>query len=223
MRILVIEDEVKLANAIKRALELQKYAVDVAYDGNVGLDLAVGEKFDLIIMDLMLPGIEGLVLCKRIRDEGIQTPILMLTAKGQVADKVIGLDVGADDYMVKPFSFEELFARIRALVRRPAQTQDPVLKIRDLTLDPTNFKVKRAGKTINLSTKEYALLEYMMRNKNMVLTREQIVSHVWDYDADVLPTTVEVHMKHLRDKVDAPFDLALIQTIRGRGYTIGDE
>jgi DNA-binding response OmpR family regulator len=223
MRILIVEDEVKIANAMKRALELQKYAVDVAYDGTSGLDLAVGEKFDLIILDLMLPGIEGLVVCKRVRQEGIQTPILMLTAKGQVADKVVGLDVGADDYMVKPFSFEELFARIRALVRRPVHANDPVLKVKDLTLDPTSFKVKRNGKNITLSTKEYALLEYLMRNKNMVLTREQIVSHVWDYDADVLPATVEVHMKHLRDKVDAPYDLALIQTVRGRGYTIGDE
>jgi DNA-binding response OmpR family regulator len=223
MRILIVEDEIKLANAMKRALELQKYAVDTVNTGNDGFDLAVGEKFDVIILDLMLPGIGGLDLCKKIRDEGIKTPILMLTAKGQVSDKVAGLDVGADDYMVKPFSFEELFARIRALVRRPVQASEPILKIRDLTLDPTTFKVKRDGKVIKLSTKEYALLEYLMRNKNMVLTKEQIVSHVWDYDADVLPTTVEVHIKHLRDKVDAPFDLALIQTVRGRGYTIGEE
>lgn len=223
MRILIVEDEVKIANAMKRALELQKYAVDVVYDGHAGLDLAIGEKFDLIILDLMLPGIEGLVICRKIRQEGIHTPILMLTAKGQVTDKVVGLDVGADDYMVKPFSFEELFARIRALVRRPVQANEPILKIKDLTLDPVTFKVKRADTIIKLSTKEYALLEYLMRNKNMVLTREQIVSHVWDYDADVLPTTVEVHMKHLRDKVDAPFHFALIQTVRGRGYTIGDE
>jgi DNA-binding response OmpR family regulator len=223
MRILIVEDEIKLANAMKRALELQKYAVDTANSGTDGFDLAVGEKFDVIILDLMLPGIDGLALCKNIRDEGIKTPILMLTAKGQVSDKVAGLDVGADDYMVKPFSFEELFARIRALVRRPVQTSEPILKVRDLTLDPTTFKVKRDGKVIKLSTKEYALLEYLMRNKNMVLTKEQIVSHVWDYDADVLPTTVEVHIKHLRDKVDAPFNLALIQTIRGRGYTIGEE
>lgn len=223
MRILVVEDEIKLANAIKRALELQKYAVDVAYNGNDGLDLAIGEKFDVIVLDLMLPGIEGLVLCKKIRDEGIHTPILILTAKGQVTDKVVGLDVGADDYMVKPFSFEEFFARIRALARRPVQSADPVLQIKDLTLDPTNFRVKRGGKTINLSTKEYALLEYLMRNKNLVLSKEQIVSHVWNYDSNVLPTTVEVHMKHLRDKVDTPFSTALIHTIRGRGYTIGDE
>ncbi len=223
MRILVIEDEEKIANAIKRALELQKYAVDVAYNGTDGLDLAVGEKFDLIVLDLMLPGIDGLTICKRIRNEGITTPVLMLTAKGQVSDKVTGLDVGADDYMQKPFSFEELFARIRALVRRPAHVSEPVLKIGDLSLDPTNFAVKREGKIVILSVKEYSLLEYLMRNKKNVLSREQIVSHVWDYDADVLPTTVEVHMKHLRDKVDTPFGHRYIKTIRGRGYTINED
>lgn len=223
MRILVVEDEIKLANAIKRALELQTYAVDVAYDGNDGLDLAVGEKFDAIILDVMMPGIDGFELLERIRKEKIATPILMLTAKGQITDKVNGLDIGADDYMVKPFSFEELFARVRALVRRPVQANEPVLQVQDLTLNPKTFRVKRAGRDIKLSTKEYALLEYMMRNKNMVLTKEQIVSHVWDYDAEVLPTTVEVHMKHLRDKIDMPFEKSLIQTIRGRGYTIGEE
>lgn len=223
MRILVVEDEIKLANAIKRALELQTYAVDVAYNGNDGLDLAIGEKFDAIILDVMMPGIDGFRLLEKMRKEKIATPVLMLTAKGQISDKVNGLDIGADDYMVKPFSFEELFARIRALVRRPVQANEPVLQVKDLTLNPTTFRVKRAGRDIKLSTKEYALLEYMMRNKNMVLTKEQIVSHVWDYDADVLPTTVEVHMKHLRDKVDTPFGKPLIQTIRGRGYTIGEE
>jgi DNA-binding response OmpR family regulator len=223
MRILLVEDEVKLASAMKRALELQKYAVDVAYNGNDGLDLAIGEKFDLMMLDLMLPGIDGISLCKKIRDGGIHTPILILTAKGQVSDKVIGLDVGADDYMVKPFSFEELFARIRALIRRPAKANELILSIKDLTVNPTNFIVKRGEKTINLSTKEYALLEYLLRNKNNVLTREQIVAHVWDYDADVLPATVEVHMKHLRDKVDAPFREQLITTIRGRGYTIREK
>lgn len=223
MRILIVEDEVKIANAMKRALELQKYAVDVAYDGETGSDFAIGEKFDLIILDLMLPGVDGLSLCKKIREADIHTPVLMLTAKGQITDKVIGLDVGADDYMVKPFSFEELFARVRALARRPIAVQEPVLKVSDLSLDPTAFIVKRDGQTMNLSTKEYALLEYLMRNKNMVLTREQIVAHVWNYDADILPSTVEVHMKHLRDKVDTPFPQQLIRTIRGRGYTIGNE
>jgi two-component system copper resistance phosphate regulon response regulator CusR len=223
MRILIVEDERKIADAIARALELQSYAVDVAYDGAIGLDLALGEEFDLIILDVMLPGIDGLVVCKKIRNQGIHTPILMLTAKGQTSDKVRGLDIGADDYMVKPFSFEELFARVRALIRRPKKTHDSVLRIKDLSLDPNNFTVKRGEKTINLSTKEFGLLEYLMRNNNRVLSREQIVAHVWNYDADILPNTVEVHMKHLRDKIDSRSTITLIKTIRGRGYTIKEE
>jgi DNA-binding response OmpR family regulator len=223
MRILIIEDEVKLANAIKRALELQNYAVDTAYDGNSGFDLAVGEEFDLIILDVMLPGIDGIQLCKSIREEGIHTPVLMLTAKGQITDKVTGLDVGADDYMIKPFSFEELFARIRALIRRPKQTNQSVLKIKDLLLDTISFKVKRQDQTIRLSSKEFAILEYLMRNKNSVISKDQLISHVWEYDTDVIPTVVEVHIKHLRDKLDKPFHTQLIQTIRGKGYTIEDE
>lgn len=222
MRLLLVEDEIKLANAIKRALELQKYAVDVAYDGETGLDLAAGEKFDLIILDLMLPKIDGLEICKRLRREKITTPILILTAKGQIEDKVMGLDVGADDYMVKPFSFEELFARIRALARRPAGTEDLVLTVDDLTLDPVAFKVRRGNNYIDLSTKEFSILEYLMRHKNTVLTRDQILSHVWNYVSDVLPSTVEVHIKHLRDKVDAPFGTASIKTIRGFGYEISE-
>lgn len=223
MRILIVEDEQKLANIIKRALELQKYAVDIAYDGELGLDLAIGESFDLIILDLMLPKIDGLEICKQIRKEGIHTPILMLTAKGQITDKVTGLDVGADDYMVKPFSFEELFARIRALVRRSSKTDDPVLKVKDLTVDPMAFKVKKGDKLIELSTKEFSILEYLMRHKNTVVTREQIVNHVWNYDANVLPSTVEVHIKHLRDKIDTPFKTQLIRTVRGFGYEIREE
>jgi DNA-binding response OmpR family regulator len=220
MRILIVEDEMKLAHAMKRALELQKYAVDVANNGKDGLDFAVGEEFSLIILDVMLPGIDGIEICRRIRAEGIHTPVLMLTARGQISDKVTGLDVGGDDYMVKPFSFEELFARIRALVRRPAQTNDPILHIRDLTLDPKTFTVKREGKMIELSAKEFSLLEYLLRNKNTVLTKDQIISHVWNYDSDILPSTIEVHVKHLRDKIDARGQDSLIYTIRGRGYTI---
>lgn len=223
MRILILEDEVKLANAIKRALETQKYAVDVAYTGTDGFDLAVGEEFDLIILDILLPGIDGIEICKKLREEGIHTPVLMLTAKGQVKDKVTGLDVGADDYVVKPFSFEELFARVRALIRRPKRAQDRILKVKDLEVDPIAFKVKRRDKTISLSTKEFSLLEYLIRNKNVVVSREQIVAHVWNYDSDILPTTVEVHIKHLRDKIDAPFDTKVIRTVHGRGYTIEDE
>ena len=220
MRILIVEDEMKLAHAMKRALQLQKYAVDVVNNGKDGLDFAIGEELSLIILDVMLPGIDGIEICKRIRAEGIHTPVLMLTARGQISDKVTGLDVGADDYVVKPFSFEELFARIRALVRRPTQTNDPVLHIKDLTLDPKTFAVKRNGNMIELSAKEFSLLEYLLRNKNTVLTKEQIISHVWNYDSDVLPSTIEVHVKHLRDKIDVAKEDSLIYTIRGRGYTI---
>lgn len=196
MRILLIEDEHKLANAIKRALELQKYAVDVAYEGEDGLSLAIGEEaYDLIISDIMLPGINGIELCQKIRQESIHTPVLMLTAMGQIQDKVAGLDGGADDYMVKPFSFDELFARVRALIRRPKGERDPVLSIGDLYLDPIGFKVTRAGKPIELSTKEFALLEYHMRNPNKVHSKAHLIAHVWDYDANVLPGTVEVHIK----------------------------
>ena len=225
MKILVVEDEVKLANAVKRALELQKYTVDVAYDGEKGLDLAIGEDFDLLILDVMLPKIDGIEICKQIRKEKKNTPILILTAKGQIDDKVVGLDSGADDYMVKPFSFEELFARIRALVRRPEKTNNATLVIQDLILDPISFTVKRGDKTIYLSTKEFELLEYLMRNKNKVLSKEQIVSHVWNYDADILFSTVEVHIKHLRDKIEKPFinKKPIIKTIHGFGYTIEEE
>ena len=220
MRILLVEDEVKLAHAMKRALELQKYAVDVVNNGKDGLDFAVGEDFNLIILDVMLPQMDGIEICRRIRAEGIHTPVMMLTAKGQISDKVTGLDVGADDYVVKPFSFEELFARVRALVRRPAQTNDPILSIRDLTLDPKTFTVRRNDKLIDLSAKEFSLLEYLLRNKNAVMNKDQIISHVWNYDSDVLPSTIEVHVKHLRDKIDIKGENSLIHTIRGRGYTI---
>jgi DNA-binding response OmpR family regulator len=223
MRILVIEDEVKLANAIKRALELQNYAVDVANDGTKGYDLAAGEEFDLIILDIMLPGMDGITICRQIREDGIHTPVLMLTAKGQISDKVTGLDIGADDYMVKPFSFEELFARIRALIRRPKQTSRSVLKVKDLSLDTVKFKVKREDQTIHLSAKEFAILEYLLRNKNTIISRDQLVAHVWEYDTNVIPTVVEVHIKHLRDKIDTPFQSPLIHTVRGKGYTVEDE
>ncbi len=222
MRILIIEDEVKLAQAMKRALELQKYAVDIVHDGEAGLDLVVGEKPDLLVLDIMLPSKNGIEICKELRAQNNMIPILMLTAKGQVTDKVTGLDVGADDYMVKPFSLEELFARIRALLRRPNQTQNTVLKIMDLTLNLKTMTVKRNDTAIALSSKEFALLEYLLRNANTVISKEKLVHHVWDYDADILPSTVEVHIKHLRDKIDAPFKKPLIHTVRGFGYKISD-
>src|SRR5258708_6035499 len=202
IRILLVEDEVKLAHAMKRAIELQKYAVDVANNGRDGLDFAIGEEFSLIILDVMLPEIDGIEICKRIRATGIHTPVLMLTARGQISDKVTGLDVGADDYMVKPFSFEELFARIRALVRRPVQANDPVLSIKDLTLDPKTFTVKRGDKLIELSAKEFSLLEYLLRNKNTVLNKDHIIAHVWNYDSVFLQSKIEVNVKLWGDRFD---------------------
>jgi DNA-binding response OmpR family regulator len=223
MRILIIEDEVKLANAIKRALELKKYVVEIASNGTTGLDLAVGEEFDLIILDRMLPHINGIEICQKIRKAEIHTPILILTAKGEIENRAEGLDAGADDYMVKPFSFVELFARVRALMRRPQKMNKSVLKVKDLTLDTLKFKVKRGNKSIKLSSKEFSILEYLMRHKNVVLTKMQIISHVWNYNANVLENSVEVHIKHLRDKIDTPFSSTLIHTVRGVGYAIKEE
>jgi DNA-binding response OmpR family regulator len=223
MRILLVEDEHKIAGAIKRGLEQESYAVDVCYDADTGLSSALSEEYDVIVLDRMLPGlIEGVDIVKEIRAEGIHTPVLILTAKGEVRDRVTGLNAGADDYLVKPFAFEELLARIRALMRRPQDTQGTVLKIDDLQLDPVKLEVTRAGKPLALSSKEFALLEYLLRNQNRVLTKDNIISHVWDYDADILPNTVEVYMGYLRSKVDKPFNGPnLIQTVRGFGYKLG--
>lgn len=220
MRILVVEDEHKIASAIKKGLEQELFAVDIAYSGVEGFDLAATEDYDCIILDLMLPEMDGFEFCRRLRQEKIQTPILILTARGNLDDKVQGLKLGADDYLTKPFSFEELLARIRALIRRPRNLVDPVLKVADLELDTNSFEVKRDKRKILLSKKEYALLEYLMRNKGKILTKEQIIGHVWDYDADILPNTVEVFIKNLRRKIDKPFSRHLIKTIRGFGYKI---
>lgn len=223
MRILVVEDEHRIANSIKKGLEQEKYAVDVAYDGNNGFDLASTEEYDIIILDLMLPGMDGITICQKLRKNKIQTPILILTAKGQIQDRVKGLDNGADDYLTKPFSFEELLARIRALLRRPKANLDETLSITGLTLNSKLFEVKRDGKLIYLSNKEFSLLEYLLRNKVRILTKDQIISHVWNYDADILPNTVEVYIRNLRNKIDLPFKnkKPLIKTIRGFGYKIG--
>lgn len=222
MRILVVEDEHKIANAIKQGLVQENYAVDVEYDADSGLGAALHESYDVMIIDRMLPGaLEGLDICREVRGAGIHTPILLLTAKDQTKDRVEGLNSGADDYLIKPFSFEELLARVRALMRRPAQTSGSVLKIEDLTLDPVSFEVKRASRAIELSAKEFALLEYMMRNSNRVLSKDNIISHVWDFDADVLPNTVEVYVGYLRNKIDKPFKKPLLHTQRGFGYVLG--
>lgn len=222
MRILVVEDEHKIANAIKQGLTQENYAVDVEYDADAGLGAALNEAYDVMILDRMLPGsMEGLGICRQVREAGIHTPILLLTAKDQTRDRVEGLNAGADDYLIKPFSFEELLARIRALMRRPAATAGEVLKVADLSLDPVRYEVKRGGRSLKLSAKEFALLEYMMRNPGRVLTKESIISHVWDFDADVLPNTVEVYIGYLRNKIDKPFGRQLIHTNRGFGYVLG--
>ncbi len=221
MKILVVEDEHKIANAIKRGLEQETYAVDVVYDGDDGLGAARTGDYDAIVLDRMLPGSDGLDICKTLRKEGIHTPVLLLTAKDQVRDRVAGLNAGADDYLVKPFAFEELLARIRALLRRPSETSGTILQVENLRLDPVTYQVARAGKAITLSKREFALLEYLMRNAGRTLTKDNIIAHVWDFDADVLPNTVEVYMGYLRRKVDKPFKKPLIQTLRGFGYKLG--
>jgi len=225
MRILVVEDDHKIAGAIKKGLEQESYAVDVAADADEGLSSALTGDYDLIILDRMLPGlIEGVDIAKEVRANQISAPIIMLTAKDQIADRVAGLNAGADDYLVKPFAFDELVARVRALLRRPTKTLAAVLKIDDLELNTNTHIVKRGGKTINLSAKEYALLEYLMRNPNHVLSKDNITAHVWDFDADILPNTVEVYISYLRGKVDQPFHApALIHTVRGFGYKLGVE
>ncbi len=223
MRILVVEDEHRIANSIKKGLEQERYAVDVAYTGTDGFDLSSTEDYDSIILDLLLPGMDGVTICRKLRQAQIHTPILMLTAKGQIQDKVDGLDSGADDYLTKPFSFEELLARIRALSRRPLHAIDPVLTVGELKLDPKLFVVSRTGKSIKLSSKEFTLLEYLMRRAGKITTKDQIISHIWDYEADVLPNTVEVYIKNLRRKIDDPFtdQPPLIHTVRGFGYKLG--
>jgi DNA-binding response OmpR family regulator len=199
------------------------YAVDVSYDGLEGFDLASSEEYDVIILDLMLPGMSGIEICKKLREEKNHTPILILTAKGQLQDKVSGLNSGADDYLVKPFAFEELLARIRALSRRPANGLSPKMKVGNLEFDSINFDVKRNGKNIELSKKEFSLLEYLMRNSGKIINKDAIIAHVWNYDADILPNTVEVYIGYLRKKIDSDFssEKPLIKTIRGFGYKIG--
>lgn len=223
MRILIIEDDRKIANAIKKGLEQESYAVDIAYDGEDGFGSAMNINYDVIILDRMLPGMDGVEICRALRDNKIKIPIIMLTAKDKIADKVEGLNAGADDYLTKPFSFEELLARLRALMRRPQEISNNLLQISDLILDRVKFEVRRGKKYLLLSSKEFALLEYMMRNPGRILTKDNIIEHVWDYDADILPNTVEVYIGYLRNKIDKPFKgkPELIHTIRGFGYKIG--
>lgn len=223
MRILVVEDEHKIAQALKEGLEQESYAVDIVYDGEEGLNYATTEEYDLIVLDVMLPSMDGFEICRKIREQALHMPILMLTAKDQNRDIVQGLNTGADDYLAKPFSFEVLLARVKALLRRPHDKLGEVLSVKDLALDTVKHEVKRAGIVIALSAKEYALLEYLLRNNNKTLSKNNIISHVWDFDADILPNTVEVFVAYLRAKIDKPFKgEQLIHTVRGFGYKIGD-
>jgi DNA-binding response OmpR family regulator len=223
MRALVVEDERKIANALKRGLEQESFAVDVSFDGENGLAMAMDEPYDIIVLDRMLPEIDGLSICEKLRKAGKNMPIIMLTAKDAIGDRVAGLNSGADDYLIKPFAFEELLARIRSLLRRPAQVISSVLTCDDLSLNTQTFDVQRNKKHITLTSKEFALLEYMLRNQKKVLTKETIISHVWDYDADILPNTVEVYISYLRNKIDRAFPKrpSLVHTLRGFGYKLG--
>lgn len=221
MKILVVDDEHRIANAIKQGLEQESYAVDLAYDGEAGYSAATADEYDLLILDVMMPLLNGYDIVRKLRQEGNHTPVLMLTAKNQDRDVVTGLDSGADDYLAKPFSFDVLLARIRALLRRPEDTVQNVLTVADLTFDVTRHEVHRAGRPIRLSGKEYAILEYMVRNQGRVLSKSNIMNHVWDFDADILPNNVEVFITYLRNKVDRPFSgPPLIQTVRGFGYKV---
>lgn len=223
MKILVVEDEHRIAQTIKKGLEQERHIVDVAYTGTEGYDLASSEEYEVIILDRMLPEIDGVTICKNLRAENNHVPILLLTAKSLVEDKVEGLDAGADDYLTKPFSFEELLARVRALTRRPKKAIGDSLVVQDLKLITSTFEVTRDGKKIELSSKEFALLEYLMRHSKKIITKQQIINHVWDYESNVLPNTVEVYIKNLRNKIDIPFKDKpnLITTVRGFGYRIG--
>ena len=223
MRLLIVEDDHKIANALKKGFEQESFAVDVSYDGTDGFGQASTIDYDLIILDRMLPELDGIEICKRLREAKNNTPILMLTAKDKISDRVEGLNTGADDYLIKPFAFEELLARSRALLRRPANASLNILKVDDLELSTTELEVKRKKKKISLSTKEFALLEYLMRNKDRILSKENIISHVWDYDADILPNTVEVFIGYLRAKIDRGHKIKLIKTIRGFGYKISED
>jgi heavy metal response regulator len=220
MRILIIEDEKKVAGFLKNGLKEEGYAVDNAFDGQTGFDMAVENEYDIIILDLMLPGLDGITLCKKLREESNHTPILMLTAREAVKDRVIGLDAGADDYMTKPFAFEELLARVRVILRKRPITQELKLEIGDLILDLITHKVKRGGDEIELTTKEYALLEFLMRNAGTIVTRTMIAEHVWDINFETFTNVIDVYINYLRNKIDRDHDEKLIHTVRGRGYVL---
>ena len=222
MRILVIEDEKKVSSFIKRGLEQESYAVDVAEDGIEGQHMAEVNEYDAIILDIMLPKKNGLDVLKDVKAAGVKTPIILLTARDTVDDRVKGLDLGADDYLTKPFAFEELLARLRVLMRRGG-SGTPLLKFADLSLDPATRRARRGETEVELTVKEYALLEYLLRNPNRVLTRTLIAEHVWDQSFDSETNVVDVYVNHLRTKIDKDFPTKLIHTVRGVGYVLKDE
>jgi len=220
MRILVIDDDRRLCTVIKRGLLEEAYAVDLAYDGEEGEYLAEVNPYDVIILDIMLPNKDGIQVCRELRAKKINTPILMLTAKDTVEDRVKGLDTGADDYLIKPFSFNELLARVRALLRREGTSKSPELQVGDLILNALTRQIQRGQRPIELTTKEYVILEYLMRRPNVVVTRTMIEEHAWDYDFDSLSNLVDVYMRRLRRKIDNEGEDSLIQTVRGAGYRL---
>ncbi|HTX17623.1 MAG TPA: response regulator transcription factor [Bacteroidota bacterium] len=220
MKILVVEDEKKVAGFIKRGLEEDRFNVELAHDGEQGMDLAAAGRFDLIILDILMPKKDGLTMLEELRAKQVATPVLMITAKGSVEDKVRGLDSGADDYLVKPFAIAELLARVRSLLRRGGGEKPTTLTIANLTLDIVSHKATRGNKTIELTAKEYTLLEYFMRNANKVLSRSIISEHIWNYNFDTGTNIIDVYINHLRNKVDGGFDRKLIHTVRGVGYVM---
>lgn len=217
MKILVVEDDHKIATGIKKGLEQEGHTVDLAFDGEAGLDLAMDKNSDVIVLDLMLPKLNGIEVAKSLRKENIHTPILMLTAKGELSDKLTGFESGADDYLVKPFAFEELVARINAIARRPKEVKSEKLKVKNLELNSNTYEVTNDGREMTLSKKEFQLLEFLMKNAGRVISKEDIIARVWDYESDILPNTVEVFIGYLRNKIGRDS----IKTVRGFGYKIG--
>ena len=222
MHILVVEDKQRLAHLLHRVLTDERHNVDIAYDGVSGLDLAGSGTYDLVLLDIMLPKLGGIEVCQQMRADNVMTPILMLTARSEIEDRVLGLNAGADDYLIKPFAVEELVARVNALLRRRTQEFDTTqeLHVADLTLNTVLHQVQRAGHTLDLTLKEFTLLEYLMRHPGQVLTRSQLIDHVWRYDSDALSNVVDIYIHYLRDKIDLGSSRSLIKTVRGIGYKI---
>jgi len=218
VRVLLIEDNRRLSDSLRITLEEDGYAVDTAYDGLDGEEMGLVPSYDILILDIMLPGKDGLEVCRELRDRHITTPILMLTARDALDDRVLGLDSGADDYLVKPFEVDELRARIRALLRRDSSSKSGVLQVADLVLDPAAHTVQRAGRPIELTAKEFSLLEYFLRHPNHLVTREKVEEHLWSYDHVIASNVVDVYVRRLRTKIDDPSEVKLFETLRGAGY-----